>query len=323
MNFKRTAFVLALAATLAAPAALASDAAAREQLSRQLLDRWSSHVEEAYQQPGGQWSSDMAPLLKTVALDDLRKAAAADNFDVMNDHLMGKAGGAGEGGSTQALGDAATDLVFVPITPCRLLDTRLAGGAIAANTVRHFDVTAVSDYSFQGGAANNCNAGNAGSFAAAVINFTVVTPAGAGYITAFPYLGTQPLAATVNYTAGDIRGNLATVQLDQGASASEMSVYSFAQTHLVADIVGYFKNPPRAPLDCVETAYTTVAVAAGATANANAPACGVGYSMTTTNCQASSWDMPFVFQANGTCSAKNNGGASADLRAGRTCCRAF
>ena len=226
------------------------------------------------------------------------------------------------GGTAKALGDAATDLVYVPITPCRILDTRVAGGAIAANGTRDVDVTAVSSYSFQGGDASNCGgAGAAGSFAAVAVNFTVVTPSAAGYITAYPYGTTRPLAATVNYTAGDIRGNFAIVQLDQGSAANEMTIYSFAQTHVVADIVGYYINPAPTALQCQDTANTITSVAAGNTANVTAPACPSGYTPTATNCESGSWQMPFVFQHSGTCSAQNNGASATELRASRTCCR--
>ena len=318
MKFNRSALVLALAGTLAASAAMAGEADDRAALSRQLLDRWSGHVEEAHNQPGGSWAQEMAPLLDAVSMDDLRKAAASSNFDDMNNALLGKAG---DGDSTQALGDSATDLVFVPVVPCRIIDTRVAGGAIAANTVRDFDVTAVGSYGFQGGANTNCNVGASGSFAAAAINFTVVTPNAPGYITAFPYLASQPLASTVNYVAGDIVANLAVVQLDQGASANELSVYSFAQTHLVADIVGYYINPVATGLQCVDTADTSTPVAAGATANSNAPACPAGYTQTATNCESSTWQMPFVYFSGGTCSAQNNSAGAATLRSSRTCCR--
>jgi hypothetical protein len=220
-------------------------------------------------------------------------------------------------------GDADKDLIFVPITPCRIIDTRVAGGVIAANTVRSFDVTAAASYAAQGGDASDCNgAGSAGSFAAAAINFTVVTPGAAGYITAFPFGTTQPLAATVNYTAGDIRGNFAVVKLDQSAAALELSVYSFAQTHLVADIVGYYRNPGTPVFECVDSGLTTDTVPSGATRNTTAPACPGGYIQTATNCQSSTWQMPFVYFAGGTCSAQNNSLGDAQLKASRTCCRA-
>ena len=202
-----------------------------------------------------------------------------------------------------------------------MLDTRVAGGAIAANTTRSFDVTAVSDYSFQGGNASNCGVGDQGSFAAAVINFTVVTPSAAGYITAFPFGAPQPLAATVNYTAGDVRGNVATVKLDQGASANEVSIYSFAETHVVGDIIGYFRNPSLPQTECVVTATTDTPVAAGGTANSVAPVCAAGYAQSSTNCESSSWDMAIVYFKSGTCSARNSGASGATLRSSRTCCR--
>ncbi|KQZ59934.1 MULTISPECIES: hypothetical protein [unclassified Lysobacter] len=315
--------LFALAPLLSQPAD-AAGRGARGELVYQVVKKWGPYVQEAYRADIGTWAQQMGPTFAKAPLSALQSAADASNFDAMTDALLGApaASKAGADISPNSLGDAATDLVFVPISPCRLFDTRLAGGAIAANTVRSFDVTAVSDYSFQGGAASNCNGvGAAGSFAAAVINFTTVTPAAAGYITAFPFGTTQPLAATVNYAGGDIRGNLATVALDQGASANELSVYTFAQTHLVGDIVGYFINPAATALNCVDTADTTVNVAAGATANAVAPACAAGYTQTATNCESSTWQMPFVFFSGGTCSAQNNSAGTASLRASRTCCR--
>lgn len=75
-------------------------------------------------------------------------------------------------------------------------------------------------------------------------------------------------------------------------------------------------------LQCQDTANTTVAgIAPGGTANASAPACAVGYTQTATNCEATSWLVPFVFIHGGTCSARNNDSTPQDIRASRTCCR--
>lgn len=302
--------------------------AERAELSQAIVKKWSAFVEEVYQTDAKNWAAAMRPLFADVSLSTLRSAAAAGSFNGMNDALL-REGALASNADMQSLlepmtfGDADTDLIFVPIEPCRIIDTRVAGGPIAANTTRNFDVTAAATYAGQGGSATDCNgAGSAGSYAAAAINFTVVTPSAGGYITAFPYLTTQPLAATVNYGAGDVRGNYAVVKLDQGASASELSVYSFAQTHLVADIVGYYRNGNQPVFECVDSGQTIDTVAAGATQNTTAPACPAGYTQTATNCQSSTWQMPFVYFTNGVCSAQNNSGASASLRASRTCCRA-
>lgn len=278
----------------------------RGQLVHQIVMKWGGHVQEAYGADVRTWAKDMGPVFAKASVDTLRRAANSPSFELMNDaflvddqgstvhtNLMNAVNAGTLGGpiKSRLLGETTNDLVFVPITPCRIIDTRVAGGAIAANTVRHFDVTAVSSYSFQGGDATNCGgAGAAGSFAAAAINFTVVTPGAAGYITAFPFLATQPLAATVNYTAGSVVGNFAVVRLDQGASANELSVYSFAQTHLVADLVGYYINPVLGELDCLETFSSNITVNAGSTGTGSSPACAAGYTIVSGGCTMSTFD---------------------------------
>ncbi|MEG3789982.1 hypothetical protein V1318_07600 [Lysobacter sp. CCNWLW3] len=296
---------------------------ARGELVYQIVKKWGPYVQETYRADIGAWSKEMGQSFAKAPMDSLQAAADARSFDAMNAALTGETLVSKADVQPTALGDAATDLVFVPITPCRLFDTRLAGGPIPAFTVRSFDVTAVSDYSFQGGHASNCNGvGAAGSFGAAVINFTVVFPAGPGHLITWPFGRPQPDTATLNFAAGDVRGNLSTVALDQGASANELSVYTTAQTHLVGDIVGYFINPGPLLLQCVDSGTTDTPVAAGATANSVAPACPSTHPMqTATNCQSSTWQMPFVFFSGGVCSAQNNSAGAATLRSSRTCCR--
>lgn len=314
---------------------------ARGQLVEQIVTRWGVHVQETYRADVRKWAMDMVPTFSRVSMDTLGRAARARSFDEMNNALLGDAAAreypnlavaVGMGKlplPEKALGDAATDLVYVPVTPCRVLDTRVAGGVIPANTTRDFDITSVTNYSIQGGDASNCNGvGAAGSFAAAVINFTVVTPSAAGYVTAFPYLASQPLAATVNYTAGDIRGNLAIVKLDQGPSAAELSVYTFAQTHLVGDIVGYFTAPNDA-LECVNTTVQTFTITANTTNFFNNPTCPTGYTATTPYCWTAStgvYSQGSGYNANATgnatfCAWMNTTASSQSVFGGNVCCK--
>ncbi|UHQ22063.1 hypothetical protein LVB77_15485 [Lysobacter sp. 5GHs7-4] len=315
--------LFALAPMLSQPAD-AAGRGARGELVYQVVKKWAPHVQEAYRADMGTWAQNMGPTFAKASMDQLQRAADADSFDAMNSALTPQSGVAKAKAdvSPMALGDPATDLVFVPVSPCRLFDTRLAGGAIAANTVRSFDVTAVSDYSFQGGSASNCNgAGAAGSFAAAVINLTVVTPSGAGYITAFPFGGTQPLSSNVNYTAGAIVANLATVALDQGASANEMSVYTFAQTHLIGDIVGYFINPQATALQCVEVDGSVLNLAAGAAGNAFAGTCPAGYTAVETQCRPSIFGMRVAGSWTSHCNMVNDSASAGTVTATARCCR--
>lgn len=328
--------LLLAAATLGVAATQAASAAGKEYSPRgqavyTIVSKWGPHVQEAYKLNAGAWAREMQPLFADLPLATLQKAANATNFTVMNDTLLGAQSKSSISVTPEMLGQITSDLVYVPIVPCRIIDTRLAGGAITANTVRSFDVTAVADYSFQGGAASDCGgAGAAGSFAAAVINFVTVNPSGAGYITAFPFLATQPLAATLNYTVGSVVANSAIVSLDQGASPNELSVYTLAQTHLVADITGYFINPQATQLDCVEVTSAGVDIAAGGTGTQSTANCPIGYEITGGGCSSSTFDGKIVTSRtiensptsqSHFCAFRNQGAGTASFVAYGRCCR--
>ncbi|MBK7660214.1 MAG: hypothetical protein IPJ28_14245 [Betaproteobacteria bacterium] len=220
-------------------------------------------------------------------------------------------------------GDLNQDLVYTAVQPCRIVDTRsTAAGAIATNSSRSFVAINASNFASQGGSATNC--GTLGLSATAVaVNFTIVSPLNGGYLTVYPFGTTKPLAATVNYLATDVvRGNFAIVQIPNPLSSFDFTIYAATQTHVVADIVGYFAPPLATALQCVETANTDLVIGPnGGTGNAVAPACAVGYTQTATNCETTSWLMPLVYFQSGTCSARNGDSTNQTLRASRTCCR--
>ncbi len=331
---KTKALSLAAALAIAASPAFAAsigDGIERAELGAAIAERWSNDIERTYQLSPERWRDEMAPVFAMASLEELRMANTAGDLQSMNSMLLGdlappaptSAEAAAEA-APKALGDASSDLVYVPVVPCRILDTRLAVGQIPANTVRGVDVTAVSNYAFQGGANTNCGIGAAPSFAAVAVNLTVVTPQGAGYLTAFPTGTTQPTAATLNYAGNDIVNSLAIVRLDQGPAAYEMDVYSYASTHLVGDVVGYFINPTATALQC-QTTQTSYPIAAGASFNGGSPACAAGYTRTGGGCYSSSYNGRVVSTyPNGPsfyCSWVNEGSGSMNGIAMADCCR--
>lgn len=271
-SVRRFAMVLALACAFAVPAWARDPArvdrqgaprSERAQWVYRIVAKWGGHVQEAYRVDPRRWADSMGPVFARAPLPALRAAAEARGFAAMNDALLATSSPAGivptrskPGG--KALGDPGQDLVYVPVTPCRILDTRIAGGPIAAGTSRDFDITDVTSYSIQGGDSSNCGVGDKGDFAAAAINITAVYPAAAGYVTAYPHLAARPNAATINYVAGEIRNSLAIARLDQSQATYELTIYSYAQTHVVADIVGYFREPVATALSCVTVSADTV-----------------------------------------------------------------
>ena len=106
------------------------------------------------------------------------------------------------------IGSVASDLVYTPVTPCRIFDTRTSAGGtgpIPAAGTKNFMILGQASYASQGGAASNCGITASINTAAVAVNFTVVSPATPGYITAYPFGTTKPTAATVNFNAGDVR----------------------------------------------------------------------------------------------------------------------
>jgi hypothetical protein len=221
------------------------------------------------------------------------------------------------------IGSIDKDLVYTPVTPCRVLDTRPSqggSGPISAGGTGSYYAAGLASYASYGGSATNCGLSiGTNNIAAVAVNFTVVTPASAGYITVYPYAGTQPTASTLNFTAGAILANSAIVKVSQNGLTA-MSIFSTATTDVIADVVGYYSKPVATALQCEDTPSVNVVIPAGGQNNAFASACTSGYTQTATNCE-SNWPMPIVFSHNGICSARNNGTASETLSATRTCCR--
>lgn len=322
-----------VASTPAATRGTAATPKERGELTRQFVTKWGAYVQRVYGVPVGVWSKRMAPTFATIDADNFRRAVQRDTFEGAMAELNGEGAqvsdaqviarlAASPSGGEKTLGALGNDLVYTPVAPCRIIDTRnTAAGAIAANSTRSFVAVNASSFTGQGGSSTNC--GTLGLSATAVaINLTAVTPTIAGYATAYPFGTPQPLAASVNYTAGAIVNNALIVQIPNPLSSFDFTIYTFGQAHYVADIVGYFAPPVATALQCQSTGNTVIAdIASGATANANAPACPTGYTQTATNCETSSWLMPLVYINNGTCSARNNDSSPQDLRASRTCCR--
>jgi hypothetical protein len=146
----------------------------------------------------------------------------------------------------ESLGDSQADLVYTPVIPCRIIDTRVAGGAIPANTTRDFHVSGV--LSGQGGNPGGCGI-PFGPATAAVINFVAVSPAGPGDLRITPLGTPMPVASIINYSNRDPALNIANgpvVTMCNPAittCSNDITIQADASSvQLVADVQGYFRN---------------------------------------------------------------------------------
>jgi hypothetical protein len=146
----------------------------------------------------------------------------------------------------QKVAGSGPELVYTPITPCRILDSRFgAGGSFAAGATQSFKATNPGgSFSSQGGSPTNC--GIPVKAQAVTLNFTVFnTGAGPAFIAAWPFGQPNPGTATLNWTsAGAQVANGAVLPLCKGgACTADFNVFASSNTDMVADVVGYFTEP--------------------------------------------------------------------------------
>ena len=149
---------------------------------------------------------------------------------------------------TQGQAAPSNASMFIPITPVRLLDTRISGSPLGAGQTLT-QVVAGQD-------------GIAAAATAVVSNVTATDTTQASYFTVYPG-GSRPLASDVNWAAGQTVPNLTIATLGSGGATT---IYNHAgSADAVMDAFGYFVGDPstQAPL-----AVTTTTLPQGAAGTA-------------------------------------------------------
>gem|GEM_PF-558501 len=118
---------------------------------------------------------------------------------------------------------------FTPLAaPVRALDSRSGIGGLTGKwtprTTRSIRVAGVHDVPDDA--------------SAVVVNLTSTESESPGFVTAFASGQTLPIASNVNFGTGSTVANLATIKVGVDGF---VSLYSLAATHLVVDVVGYYR----------------------------------------------------------------------------------
>lgn len=148
---------------------------------------------------------------------------------------------------------------FVPITPCRVVNTATSGaGRFAPGQTRAYETQ--GNTSGQGGAASCPIPAGA---TALEINITAPSALGEGYVRVAPAGVAIPNATFMNFTDTFNASNAGAVRITPG-TGNNLQVRVFnASTHIVIDVLGYYVDPPIA---VVAANGTLVRGMAGATA---------------------------------------------------------
>ena len=192
--------------------------------------------------------------------------------------VVGAAVVPGPVGETVVPGPAAPSVVapvvgglgYVPlVAPCRVVDTRVAGGVLVAGGSRGFQVAGSgANFVAQGGTSGGC--GIPDGVGAAEISVTVVAPVGNGYLRVGPNDGSDPAATFLAYNSGVGITNTGTVPLDV-TNPLDLFVKNFVGvTQVVIDVQGYYRAgfgvgyvPLAVPCRVVDTRVVGGALAAG------------------------------------------------------------
>ena len=143
----------------------------------------------------------------------------------------------GTDSTISVIGNGNSDPVqFVPITPCRLVDTRTqngGGGPIQGGTYQSFNLPQLA-------LSKGC--ASLSSAAAYSLNVTLVpvNRGPVGYLTIWPSGEEQPVVSTMNSLDGRIKANAAIVGAGYHGT---VNVYAANTTDVLLDIDGYFASP--------------------------------------------------------------------------------
>ncbi len=131
-------------------------------------------------------------------------------------------------------------LVYTPITPCRIVDTRVTGGPFAAKETRTFSTNGAAT---QGGA--SCTVYSDTIPAALSLNVTVDAtslgnPAQYGYLSVTPAPGSG--SSWMNFTGGQTIANAGVASINQADGS--FAIKSQNPSNVVVDVFGYYTQAP-------------------------------------------------------------------------------
>ncbi len=131
--------------------------------------------------------------------------------------------------------------IYVPLRPCRVLDTRGSGGPLANGATRAVPVSTTS-----GCAVPTTATGVEASVSA-------VAPGGNGYARIWPAGAAAPNATFLNYANGQATTNTGAIAVGNSASLSLRNLGG--RSNYVVDIQGYFVKPLDVPSGHLRTEY--------------------------------------------------------------------
>ena len=198
----------------------------------------------------------------------------------------------------KALGDAS-NLVYKPIEPCRIMDSRNATlasgvqGPLQGNILYHIPgfINSGQNWGQYGGnGASDCGLTNppGGAIHAVAIVPTILAPNFDAFLgmSDVNNLGIVLSTVALNFTHGQ---GLSTMYIVPQIASNTIyfALPSGLSAQLIFDVVGYYVLSDATALDCTTQTSAPAPIAALSSGSATSPACGAGYTLTSGSCDSS------------------------------------
>ncbi|PZS20910.1 MAG: hypothetical protein DLM57_00170 [Pseudonocardiales bacterium] len=221
-------------------------------------------------------------VLGCVSIAGAEPGGSAGPADSKANAANGKAAPAtGSGGSLAVGSSGLSEAVLTPIAPCRIVDTRVAGGRVTS--ARGFQISGSSGFAAQGGQSAGC--GIPAGATAVSANVVAVSEVKSGYLQAYPHGQAVPNASILNYGLSDIANGL-TLAVTPGTGPG-LDVSASAATQVVIDVTGYYQQQITADINSDGTFSSRTSRALVVTHNAGSGFYTVYTDTTLTNCSVS------------------------------------
>jgi hypothetical protein len=164
-----------------------------------------------------------------------------------------------DGGERLLANSFQNENTFIPMTPCRILDTRKGYGKLPAGVQKTIDVRgSEATFTTQGGNPGGCSI----PASATAIEATVTAiDSGNGFLRAWPANIVQPNATFLNFTSSFNASNTGAITLCGGSNSlacnanQDLNLQAFTtSTHLVIDVGGFYTRKMAAVIGANGTA---------------------------------------------------------------------
>ncbi|GAB3348417.1 hypothetical protein [Lysobacter tyrosinilyticus] len=315
----------------------------RGEMAKSFVMRWGTYVQKVYGMDVHVWAKRMVGTFVQADPTNFKHALQRSTYEGAMAELDGRGRKLSDNKvitklamsttgtiSPSSAADGIEDLVYTPLEPCRVVDTRNTGaGAITGGTSRGFYAWGFDSFAPQGGSATDCGGLLAQAPQAIVVNVTVVGQTELGYATLYPAAAAAvPTTATMIYYPNVILSNAATVTLGS-VGETDFSIFSQRTANYIVDIVGYYDFPHAIEPECAPQ-FISQNIAASANFDFAIPSCAAGFALTGANCRTlsvgqASWAtnglMTSNEQVSARCAGTNLTGGQITVEGTAQCCR--